>query len=153
MSQARVVVVLKAVENHWRGTMAEERLNAGDLTIEHVMPQAWAKHWPLHQEPTPDRVSERDAAVQTLGNLTLVKRRLNSAMSHSAWFKKQKALNEHGVLLLNSRLIDKNSDCWDEPRIAARSTILLSAFKEIWPGPDAATWATPTIEAEPHAPD
>ena len=95
LTQARVVMVLKAVENHWRTAKSEERLNAGILTIEHVMPQSWTEFWPLPHEPTPDRIAGRNAAVQTLGNLTLATNKLNPSMSNSAWPVKQKALNEH----------------------------------------------------------
>jgi len=55
-------------------------------------------------------VAERNAAVQTLGNLTLVTNKLNPAMSNGPWPAKQKALNEHSVLLLNSRLVEQNPD-------------------------------------------
>ena len=100
------------------------------------MPQTWADHWPLPDEPSPDRIAERDAAVQTLGNLTLVTNKLNPSMSNSSWQVKQRALNEHSVLLLNSRLIEQSPDSWDEQKIAMRTKKLLDAFKTVWPRPE-----------------
>jgi len=135
LTQSRVVMVLKAVENHWRAAKSEERLTTSNLTIEHVMPQTWETPWPLPEGSTPERIAERNAAVHALGNLTLVTGRLNSSMSNSPWPIKQKALNEFGVLLLNSRMIEQSPDVWDERQIAIRSTTLLRAFKEIWPHP------------------
>jgi hypothetical protein len=46
------------------------------------------------------------------------------------------ALNEHSVLLLNSRLVEQSPDSWDERGIATRSAVLLNAFNEIWPRPE-----------------
>lgn len=76
---------------------------------------------------------ERDSLVHTIGNLTLVTKRLNSTLSNQQWSKKRKTLQAHTVLLLNADLQDK--DLWDENEIKRRSHELFELAELIWPRP------------------
>jgi hypothetical protein len=79
---------------------------------------------------------------QTIGNLTLVTKKLNPAMSNGPWPDKLEALNQHSVLMLNRHLVQQNPELWDEAAIRERTAFLASYIKRIWPGPEA-EWSVP----------
>lgn len=140
----------------------------GGLSIEHVLPQDWAKNWPVltdaEEDPTPEEIEEatlqRQAQVHRIGNLTLVTGPLNSSLSNAPWIvgddasqhekapedpgdpkppkDKRSALREHSVLRLNERLV--RNDAWAESQIDARSHDLSARILRVWPGPDSAFW-------------
>jgi hypothetical protein len=72
--RSRIRMILEAVEDHERGWIGKEdsksgiRVKRASYTIEHVMPQKWQAHWPLGNQTE----EEREADVQTIGNLTLL---------------------------------------------------------------------------------
>lgn len=142
LSRARVRMVLESIEDHWRGwipgqvSAAGMRIRRGTYAIEHVMPQAWIKHWPL----PPDRSeSERDARIHRLGNLTLLTKKLNSVVSNGPWLGdggKAAHLQEKDVALLNSKLLkDYASRQWDEDGIDSRTEQAIDAILTVWPVP------------------
>jgi hypothetical protein len=104
------------------------------LTIEHVMPIKWRTHWPLPDHTDKEVEKKRDVLIHTLGNLTLVTKRLNPSLSNAAWQKKRGALERHTVLAMNRRLLEEKS--WDEGRIQTRGETLLEVVKKIWPHPE-----------------
>jgi len=112
------------------------RIRRGSYAIEHVMPQAWVKHWPLTpggSEP------ERDARIHRLGNLTLLTKKLNSTVSNGPWLGdggKAAHLQEKDVVLLNSKLLKAYaSKQWDEAGIDSRTGQTIDAILAIWPVP------------------
>ena len=98
------------------------RIRRGSYAIEHVMPQAWVKHWPL---PPGGSEPERDARIHRLGNLTLLTKKLNSTVSNGPWLGdggKAAHLQEKDVVLLNSKLLKEYaSKQWDEAGIDQRT--------------------------------
>ena len=142
LSRARLRMVLESIEDHWRGwipgqvSAAGMRIRRGSYAIEHVMPQAWLKHWPL---PPGGSESERDARIHRIGNLTLLTKKLNSAVSNGPWLgEKGKAahLQEKDVVLLNSKLLkDYALKQWDEAGIDQRTRQAIDAVLAIWPVP------------------
>jgi len=72
----------------------------GKYTIEHVLPRAWQKHWPVESQDPVAR-DKRNHLLHTIGNLTLVTKRLNPRMSNGPWSEKRTALTAHSVLRLN----------------------------------------------------
>lgn len=136
--QSRVRMVFEAVEDHLRGWIDGEESKAGSrvkrskYAIEHVMPQAWQKHWPL---PSHANELERDRSIQTLGNLTLLSSKLNSSVSNSAWAEKQKSFNEHDLLQLNKKLLEAGDVEWTDEKIDIRTQNLISSILEIWKVP------------------
>jgi hypothetical protein len=141
INQARIVMVLSAVEQSLYSSKVEALQVPKVLTVEHVMPQSWAEHWPLPSDLSDD---ERDAAeaarnarLHLLGNLTLTTMPLNAALSNAAWTEKQKYLNKSSKLLLNARLVEDYPDRFDEQAIDARGASLAERIISIWPGPDA----------------
>ena len=84
-TQARVRIVLEAIEDQLRTGKGESIRCPRDLSIEHVMPRAWRGYWSSALHSDPAAVERRDKAIHTLGNLTLVTNRLNPAMSNRPW--------------------------------------------------------------------
>jgi uncharacterized protein with ParB-like and HNH nuclease domain len=130
----RVRMLLEALEMQRRTSKSEKVTLQEKLTIEHVMPQQWTKHWPLPSEgDDEDLVTERNRLVQTMGNLTLVTKALNPAMSNGPWSKKRHEIQKHSLLKLNSELASIEN--WDEQAIRARGDALLNLAIRIWPFP------------------
>jgi hypothetical protein len=139
LSRARIRMVLESIEDHWRGwipgqiSAAGMRIRRESYAIEHVMPQAWVKHWPL---PSGGLEQQRDARVHRLGNLTLLTKKLNSTVSNGPWLGeggKSDHLQEKDVVLLNSRLLkDYSARQWDEAGIDLRTRQMIDAVLAIW---------------------
>jgi len=139
LRRPRLRMVLEAVEDHLRGWHGEneglggERVARGKYHIEHVMPVGWSeKNWPLEA----DSADDRDRAIQTLGDLTLLTQRLNSKVSNSAWQSKRPNLVEHDVLKLNQRLLELAGDSWNEAKVRSRTKDMIEVILEIWPVPE-----------------
>ncbi len=87
LTQGRLRIILEGIEQGLRTKFTECKSPPKNLTIEHVMPQAWRDNYPLSSVSDPE---ERDRIIHTLGNLTLVTRPLNSTMSNAPWIGKKK---------------------------------------------------------------
>jgi hypothetical protein len=141
LSRARLRMVLEAIEDHKRGwsgaksTKSEERVARGVLEIEHILPRRWQANWPL---PAGKVAAERDAVIDTIGNLTLLTGRLNASVSNGPWGGtqgKRDALDSHSVLMLNRHLLEMAPDSWADEMIALRADGLIDAALSIWPVP------------------
>ena len=66
----------------------------------------------------------RNKALKTLGNLTLVTKRLNSKLSNAVWDQKRGILRQYSSLSMTTDYLD-NTD-WDEKSISGRSGDLFS---------------------------
>lgn len=134
LSRGRLRLVLEGIEDHLRAAQgkAEEPVTRNTLTIEHVMPQKWSPEaWPLPVGDAPELTEQRRVTVHTLGNLTLLNKSLNPALSNGAWDGKRVGLKEHSVLHLNKSLIEY--DQWDEAAISERGRELAGFVCSIWP--------------------
>lgn len=88
----RLVDILWELEMASRSSMAEKKEKpAKDLSVEHVLPQKWTDEWPFPNGQThafdadePDARDRRDL-VNSLGNLTLLTRSLNSSSGNSGF--------------------------------------------------------------------
>lgn len=131
--QGRVRMLLEAVERQLY-TDKSERLEFGEkLTIEHLLPQEWQRHWPLPAGSDFEAGSRRNDALHTIGNLTLLTRKLNPSVSNGPWAAKLPAILEHSGLALNRRL--QGCSEWDEAAIVARGESLFDAASREWPFP------------------
>ena len=141
ISRSRLRMVLEAVEDHRRGyrpggnEYAGMRVPRNKFWIEHIMPQKWEMAWP---PPAGGAIHERAERIHTLGNLTLLTAKLNSAVSNGPWDGengKRAALKRHDLLLLNR---DLDSFCvgpWTDESITSRTNNLVNRILEIWPVP------------------
>lgn len=123
-----------------RTKMTETTKRPGSLWVEHVMPQTWQTNWQIVDEttqalvgPEDPRYWRRDAAVHTLGNLTIVTDTLNRSLSNLSFDTKKLKLVEHSNLTLNRKIAEQTS--WDETKIAERGETLASLAFSIWPTP------------------
>lgn len=131
----RTRMVLEALE-HASRTGKTERLTIDEkLTIEHIMPQEWEKHWPLPEvrDGDDDPQGVRDRLIHTFGNLTLLTKKLNPSVSNGPWEKKRDQITKHSILRLNNVLSEH--DEWNERLIRKRGENLLKLLKETWPRP------------------
>lgn len=122
----RVLMILQALEERFqREAIKAEPVLAFDfsrLTIEHVMPQSWAQHWPL---PAGADVNARESAIQNIGNLTLVSGKLNPSLSNAPWAATEGKLCKREEL---ARQASSNSiaACWPPiPIIGMRPALLI----------------------------
>lgn len=105
----------------------KQTLNNSGLSVEHIMPKKWRNNWDL---PKGMKEETRDSMLLTLGNLTLVKGRLNSSMRDSAWKEKKKSLKQFSSLRITLDYLE-NKD-WDESVISDRADDLYTAAQSIW---------------------
>ena len=135
----RLLDVLWEVERRRMRTVKHEELDRPPgLQIEHIMPQKWKRNWPLptvDDRPMDELESDREIAVNRLGNLTLVTDRLNPSLSNSAWETKRPGLTQHSLLAMNQQLVESHPDAFDEASIAARSEEIANHILAVWPGP------------------
>ncbi len=135
ITRPRLRMVLEALEHGLRTGLTENVALPTNLTVEHVLPQNWAPHWPLPHTSDPNLArAQREGAKHTLGNLTLVTGKLNPSMSNAGWREKQEALRTYSVMLISSDL--REAETWDESAIAERGERLARLAVATWPRPD-----------------
>ena len=147
MNNPKIVHILKRLSDTYLGSKMEVVSVDGALTVEHILPQHWIEEWLLPDgskglssaelwtteqgEPRAEATRKRNAALQTLGNLTILTQALNSAASNGAWKDKKPELLRHSLLPINQQLHDV--EVWDEGAIAQRSDALLKRALKVWP--------------------
>ncbi len=138
LTRGRLRIVLEGIEEDLRTNMAEIQSVPRNLTIEHIMPQRWRDHWPPPEylEDPEKAVRDRDNLIHSMGNLTLVNRRLNSRLSNVPWEQKKADLSGHSVLFLNKTLLENSPEVWDEDAIRLRAVDMCQAAVRVWPRAD-----------------
>lgn len=137
ITRPRLRMVLLALEEALRHDKSEVIARSNKLTVEHLLPQTWQNTWPLPQvegeapEARLKRVSDRTRLLHSVGNLTLITRRLNPAVSNSPWEKKRPDLLKYSQLSLSRDLHDAAD--WNEDAILARSNALFVYAAQLWP--------------------
>ena len=136
LTKGRLRIVLEGLEAGLRTNKAESMDAPPDLTMEHIMPDAWHKNWklPSDTENLTQAEIDRDHIIHTIGNLTLVNQRLNTTLSNAEWAEKRQALDDHSTLFLNKELIKET--VWNEGKIEERSRQLAQVAAKIWPHAD-----------------
>lgn len=138
LTRGRLRIVLEGIESELRTGMAESDSVPRGLTIEHVMPRRWQEYWPPPADLGDGRSPEerRNQRIHSIGNLTLVNKKLNPALSNAPWEKKQTGFNEHSTLFLNKDLLANAPDVWDEDAIKTRARWLFQVAAKVWPHAD-----------------
>lgn len=96
------------------------------------MPQESGTHLPFPIEPESELAEQRrDCLLHTVGNLTLLTGKLNSAISNSPWEDKHPEITTHSLLRLNKDL--GTYPVWDESWIRIRGEKLFETAKPVWP--------------------
>lgn len=149
MNNAKLVHILWRLDGTYRTKFHEQVTLDRPLTVEHILPQNWTDHWPLAtgehgltseelwdadaDDSRAAATRQRNATVQTMGNLTIITQELNSSVSNSAWATKKPALLLSSLLPINQQLV--GYDAWDEAAIRTRGDELLNRAIAVWPAP------------------
>ena len=126
----RLQMILEALNSAMHTDMTEDVYIREKLTIEHLMPQSWHVHWPLTSGISADK---RDQLIHTFGNLTLLTKKLNPAVSNSPWQVKKPQILSHSVLKMNHKFYGIQQ--WSENEITARTEKLFDLAVGTWPRP------------------
>ena len=141
-------LVLRAIETELIPSTAGHKTLAGDLEVEHLMPQRWSElDWPMIENDSikelfealglsEDPLANRNRLIDTLGNLTLINGGLNKRLSNGSWQHKRELVEKSDNLFINRWLLKDTSDTWDERRILRRGKWIADRVCEIWPRPD-----------------
>jgi len=140
--QPRLRYLFEALERSKRSALSEDIEIKSALTIEHIMPQTWRISWPIPgldqlDELNPEgreREMKREAAINKLGNLTLLTGPLNSSVANGPYSEKMPAVRAHSSLALNREL--NGYDEWAEEQISQRGEALFNTARNIWRAPD-----------------
>lgn len=103
------------------------KLSNYGFSLEHIMPKKWKNNWSLSRGYNEDY---RNQKLLTLGNLTLVKGKLNSSMRDSNWKRKKEALRQYSTLRITTDYIYCST--WDEKIIEKRANDLSVIALKIW---------------------
>jgi hypothetical protein len=127
-------MILEGIDAGFFTDKTEQLQIKAKLTIEHLMPQEWEKHWPLpvtdsHEEA----VRRRNERLHTVGNLTLLTKKLNPAVSNGAWKEKRVEILKHSAVNMNRQF--QNVESWDECQITERTVAMFDVARKIWPYP------------------
>jgi hypothetical protein len=147
LNNPTIVHILRRLNDTYIGGKMESLSIDSPLTVEHIMPQQWIQHWPLSNglkgmtteemfsadssDPRTVATKTRNAAVQTMGNLTVLAQALNSSVSNAPWANKKPEILSHSLLPLNQQLVE--IETWDEAAISRRSSALFERALKLWP--------------------
>lgn len=115
------------------------------LEVEHVMPQSWRSTWllpdgrkavglwqPALDEQMAKHILDRDAVIDSLGNLTLLASARNISLSNRVFDDKRSAFAK-SLLVLNRDIAGEPA--WTEDLIKARGQKLAQQALKLWPEP------------------
>ncbi len=120
------------------------------FTLEHIMPQKWEEHWGNVQivdesgKPIEDKIeakNKRDSIIKSIGNMTLLRSKLNSSISNNSLDIKingdgrKKGIKEYTELTITTRdVIDKynSGTIWNEKTIYDRTVELANEIRDCW---------------------
>ena len=98
-------------------------------TLEHLMPQTWQENW--------SNVGKNDeiakGLIYQIGNMTLLKSKLNTAIQNNNWDKKREEIQKHAMLKITQE-VTKNR-AWNKNKIEERSEKIFNDFLKIWQNP------------------
>lgn len=141
LKKSKARMILEAIECCLFNPKTEKVQIEKALTIEHLLPKEWEKHWPLApKSDDPEALDSarklREEMLHKVGNLTLLTKRLNPSLSNGPWDKKREKILEHSALSLNRAF--QNVLAWNEALIFKRSEELLKHAMKLWPRPSKA---------------
>ena len=105
------------------------------LTVEHVAPQDWERHWKtdLNFGDSDEDRPRLNRLVNCIGNLTLVTRALNPKLGNHAWSYKAELLQADNLEMNRRLLKDMEGETWNEREINRRSQTVADYVNKIWP--------------------
>lgn len=105
------------------------------LTVEHVAPQNWNRHWKsdLGFGDSDEERHRLNRLVHRIGNLTLVTSKLNNNLGDRPWQHKAKLLQCDNLEMNRRLLADMEGDTWNREEIDRRSRVITDYVKAVWP--------------------
>jgi len=117
-------------------------------SLEHIMPVKWREYWNFDRVPHPDgnlsdmdKEKDREEKVYWLGNMTLLKSRLNASLRNYDFERKingegrKRGIKHYADLLITKDIVEKfnNGDkTWNEENIKNRTKEFMDIFLKIW---------------------
>lgn len=135
----RSAMILRALNDALWTSKTERIATPHELTVEHLLPQEWERHYPLpdglqlEEEETIEQ--RRQRLINTVGNLTLLTAPLNTSVSNGPFKEKAREIGKLSDLRLNAPFRQGQFDEWSEHDILNRGEKLFSLGKTIWPHP------------------
>ena len=126
---ARTILVCLALYQQDSELHDQPMLAPGSMSVEHIMPRKWESHWSEGKMNALAR-QERERKILTLGNLTLVRKRLNSKLQNDSWVVKRETLRKYSSLGMTTSYLSLPK--WGEEAIEARAEDLSRVALEIW---------------------
>src|SRR6266850_924810 len=137
IKRSKLRMILEALDDAHHSNKTEIVRVDKTLTVEHVMPVQWEKHWPLASVrgnfPRDLATERRDEYVNKIGNLTLLTNSLNPSVSNGSWLRKRREILKHSAINMNRFFLD--AEVWDETAIDKRTKELFRHAVKIWPRP------------------
>jgi len=146
LNSPKLVQLFGRLNQAFMSTKSESLIFDQPPCVEHIMPQEWLKYWPLadgttgldfmelygaaETDPRAAATRKRNAAVQTIGNLTILSTGLNSAQSNLPWDQKRPEMMKHSLLPINQGLLE--TPIWDEEAISKRGELLFAKALRVW---------------------
>lgn len=120
------VISLAQINN---GLSDRDKLSLHSFSVEHIMPKKWEQNW-REGNLNDDQKAVRNRKLKTLGNLTLITKRLNSKMKNESWIHKKNTLRQFSSLPMTINYLDNEN--WNEETIEVRANDLASVAISIW---------------------
>lgn len=140
LSNKQTRAILYFIERTIRNDLNSTELKfISEYSLEHIMPKKWINNWNKDNIlNVPEKKKERDRIILTLGNLTIISKKLNSSIRDSDWTTKKigngkkKGLNEYAVgIEIFSKYLQKEK--WDEICIKERAEELYNySVNHVW---------------------
>jgi hypothetical protein len=146
LTSPKLVYLFGRLNQTFMSSKSESIVFEQSPSIEHIMPQAWINSWPLpdgskgmddfdlwtasEADLRAIATRKRKTVIQTIGNLTLLSKGLNSAQSNLPWRQKQPELVKHSLLPINQELFREPE--WNEETIFKRAEALFVRALTIW---------------------
>jgi len=115
--------VLYELENLYAGKRNEELRPVTKLTWEHILPVKYEEFWPDFSDP--------ENYVKRLGNMTILKRKLNSTIKNKDFATKKEQAYESSALEINVQTVN-SEDEWTPEIINERQKKFAEKAVEIW---------------------
>lgn len=120
-----------------------------DYTLEHIMPIKWEKNWNFDVVPHPkttlsqnEKEKDRNEKIEWIGNKTLLKSKLNTAISNNIFSIKikgdlrKKGMKDYATLSITRKDIitpfEKGETIWNESNIEIRTKNIIDEMEKIW---------------------
>ena len=136
IARARLRMLLHAIDAGLHGPKTEKYSLIEELTIEHMLPQEWDRHWPLPVVPAEsseariERTERRNQLLHSIGNLTLLTKSLNPSVSNGPYRQKRAEVLNHSAINLNRMFEDVEH--WNEDDIIRRGKALFEVARRLW---------------------